>query len=236
MLQGVVTRASPSDAATLLLQYTGKVTCIQRVSHLNRPHLRPHGVHIYCSQILCAHTPLESEQSTSKSQIGPVPWPNWADPGALKAVPQFNCRHTTVASFKSHRSSHTVLHKPSWSISTLPKQRVDPDPTNRIWASIRNTRHKLNKYSKYEVIYKEYKLNTIRLYASHPRTDWPAAGEVEVKRKEAIERREQWYGWKVLKYKCVVFWIPLKIKKMFRLKMKSSLWETSCSYQTVKLL
>lgn len=63
------------------------------------------------------------KQWTSSSQIWPVPCPKAAFWRAARAPPQPNCLHTTLASFKSQASSHTVPQRPLWSNSTLPEQR-----------------------------------------------------------------------------------------------------------------
>ena len=44
----------------------------------------------------------------------------------LLSVGHPNCLHTTVASFLSQSSSHTVPHTPFWHISTLPSFELEP--------------------------------------------------------------------------------------------------------------
>lgn len=76
---------------------------------------------------------LHAERSTSvplhsmsSSQIGPVPSPKWAEPGADSGFPQSSCLHTTMASDRSHLSSHTVPHCCFQSTSSRPAQRLGP--------------------------------------------------------------------------------------------------------------
>ena len=63
-------------------------------------------------------------------KMSPEPAPKWAFPRADTARPHPSCRHTTLASFRSHRSSHTVPQAPSCRTSTRPEHRPEP-PTSR---------------------------------------------------------------------------------------------------------
>lgn len=74
----------------------------------------------------CLHCVIDASsplQLTSSSQMGPLPRPKAAFCGAEVATPHSSCLQTTLASLRSHRSSHTVPHCPLWWISTLPEQR-----------------------------------------------------------------------------------------------------------------
>ena len=68
-------------------------------------------------------------QFSSSSQMGPGPWPNWANFKASRAPPQPSCLHTTRASSKSQPSLQMVSQEPWSRISTLPAQR--PSPSTR---------------------------------------------------------------------------------------------------------
>ena len=68
-------------------------------------------------------------QFSSSSQMGPDPWPNWANFKALRALPQPSCLHTTRASSKSQPSLQMVPQEPWSRISTLPAQ--GPSPSTR---------------------------------------------------------------------------------------------------------
>lgn len=59
-------------------------------------------------------------------KMSPEPGPKWASPGPETACPHPSCRHTTSASLRSHRSSHTVPQAPWWRISTHPEHRLEP--------------------------------------------------------------------------------------------------------------
>ena len=61
---------------------------------------------------------------TSSNQMGPLPCPKRAFPGADRTLPQPSCLHTTWASTRPQASSHTVPHCPRWKISTLPEQEL----------------------------------------------------------------------------------------------------------------
>ena len=63
-------------------------------------------------------------------KMSPEPGPKWAFPRADMARPHPSCRHTTSASFRSHRSSHTVPQAPRCRTSTRPEQCPEP-PTSR---------------------------------------------------------------------------------------------------------
>lgn len=63
-------------------------------------------------------------------KMSPEPGPKWAFPRAAMARPHPSCRHTTSASFRSHRSSHTVPQEPWWRSSTRPEHWSEP-PTSR---------------------------------------------------------------------------------------------------------
>lgn len=69
---------------------------------------------------------------TPSIQIWPLPCPNSALVVARMARPQPTSLHTTLASFKSQLSSHTVPQVPLWRTSTRPEQRLLP-PTNLNW-------------------------------------------------------------------------------------------------------
>ena len=68
-------------------------------------------------------------QFSSSSQMGPDPWPNWANFKASRAPPQPSCLHTTRASSKSQPSLQMVPQEPWSRISTLPAQ--GPSPSTR---------------------------------------------------------------------------------------------------------
>ena len=68
-------------------------------------------------------------QFSSSSQMGPDPWPNWANFKASRAPPQPSCLHTTRASSRSQPSSQMVPQEPWSRISTLPVQ--EPLPSTR---------------------------------------------------------------------------------------------------------
>ena len=67
-------------------------------------------------------------QRTSSIQIFPFPMPKVADEYTFTANPNPSSRQTTLASVRSHPSSHTVPQVPSWNTSTRP-WRIESDPS-----------------------------------------------------------------------------------------------------------
>lgn len=62
-----------------------------------------------------------SKHESPASTTGPLPWPKWAAPGALRACPHSSCSHTTSALLRVQSVSHTVCHTSPWRTSTLPE-------------------------------------------------------------------------------------------------------------------
>jgi len=90
-------------------------------------------------------------QLTSDSQMGPLPRPKWAKPGAAMATPQPSCQHTTLASLMSQLSSHTVPHWCRSSTSTLPAQRLGPFTS---WTAIGSETKNSKKEKKKKIFWK----------------------------------------------------------------------------------
>lgn len=67
-------------------------------------------------------------QRTSSIQIFPFPMPKVADEYTFTANPNPSSRQTTLASVRSHPSSHTVPQVPSWNTSTRP-WRIESVPS-----------------------------------------------------------------------------------------------------------
>lgn len=78
----------------------------------------------------CSNADSFPQHRTLSSQMGPVPSPKNAPPGATSASPQPSCLQTTVASGSPQPSSQTVPQRPVCSSSTRPAQRPGP-PTRR---------------------------------------------------------------------------------------------------------
>lgn len=67
-------------------------------------------------------------QRTSSIQIFPFPMPNVADEYTFTTNPDPSSRQTTLASVRSHPSSHTVPQVPLWNTSTRP-WRIESVPS-----------------------------------------------------------------------------------------------------------
>ena len=93
---------------------------------------------------LCWQSAIEfslPEQPTLSSQIGPLPAPNRAEPGALSASKSNpSSTQTTLASFISQSSSQIVPQLPLWNISTLPSPYQLP-PTSFNSKNVREVNH-----------------------------------------------------------------------------------------------
>jgi hypothetical protein len=84
--------------------------------------LRPQGLRGQ-SRRACSPPP----HPTSSIHTGPEPGPNLAPPGAASAPPQPSSRQATVASRRSHPSSHTVPQRPPCQTSRRPAQPWGPE-------------------------------------------------------------------------------------------------------------
>ena len=84
---------------------------------------------------------------TSSSHMGPLPEPNLARGGALKASWNPSSRQTTCVSFMSHLSSQTVPQLPLWNISTLPSPSQSPSANLRRFSEFAAKVNKLLIYN-----------------------------------------------------------------------------------------
>lgn len=80
----------------------------------------------------CTHCPRWLSLPTHcrlSSAIFPEPAPKWAPVGAATAWPHSSWRHTTAASARSQRSSHTVPHV-SWTRTSTRPEHLPGPPTS----------------------------------------------------------------------------------------------------------